>query len=221
MAIISDLQSLAHDAELYLYQLSGYNKSSPTDTFNFCNYNGVTFSDTYYTPVPCEITGMQYSSEGALARPKLRLLDVNQLISGLIYFYDGLEGSELKVISTLTKYLDGEATADATAIKIDEIYTVSQLTSSIPGKYIEYELSVPIDFIDEQTPARHCMPKCAWRYRSEECGYVGTSMYDLNNKPTTDPAKDQCSKTVTACTKRFGRNATLPFGGMPAVNRFT
>ena len=34
-----------------------------------------------------------------------------------------------------------------------------------------------------------------------------------------DPAKDQCSRTMTGCKLRFGPFAELPFGGFPGIAR--
>jgi lambda family phage minor tail protein L len=58
---------------------------------------------------------------------------------------------------------------------------------------------------------------CAWRYRSAECGYTGGAVADINDQPTTDPARDQCGKRLASCKLRFGQYAELPFGGFPAA----
>ena len=56
-------------------------------------------------------------------------------------------------------------------------------------------------------------------YRSGECGYAGGPVANYKNNPTSDPAQDQCSRTMTGCKKRFGEFGALPFGGFPAIAR--
>ena len=38
-------------------------------------------------------------------------------------------------------------------------------------------------------------------------------MFDKDNNPVTDPSKDYCAGTVTACKLRFGPENELDFGG--------
>jgi lambda family phage minor tail protein L len=163
---------------------------------------------------------LQYTGEGSLPRPRLTVGDTSKIISGLVYFYGGIEGAKLTLRSTLKRYLDGQPTADPTAIKAMDSFTVSQRTQEIPGQAIEFELAAPIDFVEESVPARHALPNCPWIYRGAECSYSGAARYTIDNRRTLDPAQDVCAKTLTACTKRFGRNAVLPFGGMPGLRRF-
>ena len=224
MPIISNLQSLQHDAVITLFRLTGYNVSAPNESFFFTNNIGVAFEGRSYNPVPCEITGLDITSEGALPRPTLTIADPATeggafLISSLIRLYGGLEGAKLDFSVTTKNYLDGQPDAGQNAIALYDSYVVSQRIREIPGKIIEFELSSAIDFVEEVLPSRHCIKKCPWRYRGNECGYTGSQGYTLSNTRTADPKLDQCSKTVTACTKRFGRRAVLPFGGFPALLR--
>ncbi|MFM6392254.1 MAG: hypothetical protein ACKPFH_07225 [Dolichospermum sp.] len=47
------------------------------------------------------------------------------------------------------------------------------------------------------------------------------SGYTINNVPTSNPALDQCAKTLTACEIRFGTAVDLPFGGAPGLNTYS
>jgi lambda family phage minor tail protein L len=214
------LQQLEHDAVLTLFRMTNFNRRNLAETAYFTAGVGVVMGGVQYTPVNCELSGEEMSSEGSLARPKLRVDDTTKGISNLVYYYDGLEGARLAVYRTLKRYLDSETTADPAALRLDGLYVISQRIQEIPGKMLEFELSAPIDFVDESVPGRPCGTKCPWVYRSAECSYVGTTYFTLDNKRTLDPSLDDCSKSVTACTRRFGKNSVLPFGGFPGLRRF-
>lgn len=224
MPIISDLQSLSHDAEIELFELTEFDRSDPFAAFRFCNgavaVTGTSFNGSLYQPIACEIDGIHYTSEGAAPRPKLRVSDAGVIISNLIHEHGGLEGSILTLRKTLRRYLDDQATADGTAVKTTDIYTLSHVTQEIPGKVIEFELVSSWDFVEEILPNRRCIIKCPWIYRSPQCGYTGTAMFTIANQPTSDEDEDRCAKTLTACRKRFGNKATLPYGGFPGLQRF-
>lgn len=225
MAVVSeqflyqDLIALDLDTEVTMYQLSGYDESSPFDSFNFSNYSGVVFGGVSYTPLPCELEGLKFSSQGSLPRPKFKIVDAGGLISNLIYLYDGIEGSKVKIRKTLKRFLDGQPSTDPTAEKPVETFLVSQITNLIPGTIVEVELCASFDFVDEEIPRRIAARTCPWKYRGVECGYTGSRYFDINNRPTLDPKFDVCSKSIDGCQKRFGKKIPLPFGGFPALSR--
>ena len=57
---------------------------------------------------------------------------------------------------------------------------------------------------------------CLWVYRSADCGYAGPPVQDINGKPTSDPTKDACRKTLSACKARFGVHGVLNTSAFPA-----
>jgi lambda family phage minor tail protein L len=217
MPIISDLQSLSHDAEIELFELS--NVRGAIETYFFCNHYGVGFNGYAYLPIACEIEGIAYTSEGSAPRPKLRISDTGLVISTWVHDHEGLEGSTLTIKKTLKRYTDYGSDPDGSAVKTTDVYTVSHRSQEIPGRVIEFELVSGFDFVNEILPNRRCMIKCPWIYRSAECGHTGAG-YTIANQPTSDPALDVCAKSLTACTKRFGKTAVLPYGGFPALGRF-
>lgn len=212
MPIVSDLQRLSLDSEIYLFALSGFNPLNPFESFHFSPNIGVSFGGISYIALPAQITGLSYSSEGALPRPKLEVGDPDGIVTSLAYLYNGLEGAYLEVKSTLKRYLDNGATPDPTAVRITDSYQVSQRLREVPGKGIEFELSSAIDVIEETLPGRLAINRCSFIYRRGECPYVGADMFDLNDRRTLDPRKDRCSKTITGCSKRFPKQV-LPWGG--------
>lgn len=219
MTLISELQSLDLDTEVELYELTQFDPRSANDIFRFCAYSGVVFQGNSYNVLPCELEGLEYTAEGAFPRPKLRVSDAGQLITGLIYQHDGIEGAQITIRKTLRRFLDGQVNANPNAEKPRDLFIVSQIIQSVPGKYIEFELCSPFDFVDETVPRRLACRTCFWRYRSEECGYTGRQGYDLFNRPVILAKNDKCAKTVDACQARFGKNTELPFGGFPGLSR--
>jgi lambda family phage minor tail protein L len=212
--IVSDLQKLSLDAEVYLFKLSSFNPLNPFESFHFSPNTGIVFAGTQYIAIPCQITGISYSSEGALPRPKLEIGDPDGVVSEMIELYQGLEGAELEIRSTFKKYLDNQPFADSTASRIQDSYQISQKLRHVPSKGIEYELSSSIDVVEDSLPSRLAVNRCQWIYRSIEhgCPYSGSAMFDLNDRPTLDPKKDRCAKGITSCEKRFPKQV-LPWGG--------
>jgi lambda family phage minor tail protein L len=237
MAIISDLQSLSHDAEIELFELTNFINLDDDPLFNWSdqdlyadrifrftnvatNLQGTYFGGDRYYPIACEINGISYTSEGSPPRPKLLVSDAASVVSDIIEDFSLLEGSILTIKKTLRRYLDDQPTADSTAFKPVDVYTISHVAKQIPGKVVEFELVSAWDFVEEILPNRRCIRKCPWIYRSASCGYAGNEMYDLNNQPTFDLEQDRCAKTVTACAVHFGKTSVLYHGGYPGLQRF-
>lgn len=221
MSIETELEQLEHDTEIELFELSEFNPASPSEKFRFCNHDGVSFGGKAYSPLPCSLDGISYTSEGSLPRPKLKVSDAQQGVSSLMYLYGGFEGATLTIRRTLKMFLDGEATADASQEKPHDVYMVSQKTQEVPGKFIEFELCSAIDFNEEQLPGRYLSQKCVASYRdaTSGCPYSGKDMFTIDDKRTSNPRKDVCGKTTNSCQKRFGKN-TLPHTGFPGLRRF-
>jgi lambda family phage minor tail protein L len=218
MPIVADLQKLSLDAEIYLFSLSGFNPLSPFESFNFSNCLGVTFNGVPYVAIAAQITGLSYTSEGSLPRPKLEVADPDGIITSIAYLYGGLEGATLEIKSTLKRYLDNGATPDPTALRITDSYQISQKIREVPGTGIEYELSSSIDVTEEYLPGRLAVNKCTAIYRNADtgCPYADPRMFNLNNRPTLNERADRCSKTIQGCEARFGKNAVLPWNGIPS-----
>lgn len=60
-----------------------------------------------YTTFPYELSGLEYSSSGALPRPRLKLGQIHNYIGSLLYQYNNLLGAKVTRIRTLSKFLDG------------------------------------------------------------------------------------------------------------------
>lgn len=207
--MLTGLDVINGDGLIYLFTAS---KTGAT-TFNFCAHAGVSFGGIAYSPLPCQITGFEISTDGALPRPTLSIADEFGLIRMLAKTYNGLEGWQVTVKMTKPRYLDGGASPNPNAVSPTQRYIIGRKTSEIPGQVVSYELRAAIDFNQQKLPARSISRNCSWRYRGENCAYSGQG-YTLNNRPTTDPVQDICAKSLSACEVRGN---TVNFGGAPSL----
>lgn len=218
-----ELQSLDHDQEVTMFELSDFNEDNPDEIFYFSNCEAVTFNSIFYLPIACEISGLSMSAEGAPPRPKLTVSDADptdsKLITSLIAFHGGLEGATVTIRKTLRRFLDYEIDADPTQEKPRDIFVISHKVQEVPGRFVEFELSSPIDFVDEVLPGRPAIRLCPVIYRGAECTYTGTAMFTVNDEPTLITKKDVCGKTVNSCQKRFGKANPIPHAGFPGIQR--
>lgn len=100
-----------------------------------------------------------------------------------------------------------------------ETWIITRKVNETPAA-IEFELGSPLDLAGVKLPRRQVIAgTCLSAYRSGECGYAGGPVADYTDNPTSDPAKDQCSRTLRGCKKRFGENGELPISAFPGIAR--
>lgn len=208
----------------------GFELVLPNQTLRFHsgtneNLGSVIWQGNVYNPWPINATEFATPSQGSPARPKLQVGNFGGSISALCRQYDDLLWVKLKRRRTLVKYLDavnfasGNPTANPAEEYPVETWFITRKASEAPAA-IEFELGSPLDLSGVKLPRRQVVAgTCLWAYRSGECGYAGGPVADYTNRPTSDPAQDQCSRTMTGCKLRFGVNGELPFGGFPGIAR--
>lgn len=185
----------------------------------------VVWQGQIYTPWPLKGTDFATPSQGSPARPKLQVGNFGGSISALCREYEDLLWAKLKRRRTLVKYLDaanfigGNPTANPAEEYPVETWFVTRKVNETPAA-IEFDLGSPLDLQGVKLPRRQVVAgTCLWAYRSGECGYAGGPVATYANLPTTDPAQDQCSRSMTGCKLRFGEKNELPFGGFPGISR--
>ena len=163
-----------------------------------------------YEPFPIEATGFEMQAAGKLPRPKLSASNIGGSLGAYIRTIQDALGAKVIRKRTLGKYLDavnfpgGNPDADPDTYFPDEIYFIARKATENPV-FIEMELAVPFDVEGVMLPRRQVIAgTCQWVYRSAGCSYAGPPVQDIDGNPTTDPDKDQCRKTLTACRARFG-----------------
>jgi phage-related protein len=109
------------------------------------------------------------------------------------------------------------AIADDTAHFPDEIWFVDRKAVET-RTHIQFELTAAHDIHGVKLPSRTVVANsCPWVYRGVECGYSGTTYWDINNNTVVAASADVCSKTFTSCELRFPSSVESPFGGFPGA----
>ena len=108
------------------------------------------------------------------------------------------------------------AIADDTAHFPDEIWYIDRKAVET-NTHLQFELTAAHDIHGVKLPSRTVVANsCPWLYKGTECGYAGSSYWDINNNSTSS-ANDVCAKTFTACELRFPESVESPFGGFPGA----
>ena len=220
---VSDLQAIAPSAVIELFELElNTLQHGVADTYRFhagssLNSNGeVVWAGNAYLRFPVEADGFDYSGNGQLPRPKMRVSNILGTITALLLSLpDGLEAAKVTRIRTLARYIDGAnfpggtnpyGTPDSTAEFPREIYYVDRKVTETRD-VVEFELAAAFDLAGVRAPKRQCIANiCQWVYKSTECSYTG--------------ALPSCTKTLDACKAHFGATAELPFGSFPGIGTF-
>jgi len=217
---VSALQEIAPGAIIELFQLElNAAQHGVNETYYFhagvnaTGSNGnIVWNSQVYLSFPIEADGFEYSGNGQLPRPKVRVSNILSTITALLLTLpDGLEGAKFTRIRTLARYIDAvnfpggvsPYSPDPTAQFPSEIYYVDRKVIETRD-VVEFELASAFDLIGVRAPKRQCIANiCQWVYKSTECSYSG-------GLPT-------CLKTLTDCKAHFGNVAELPFGSYPGI----
>jgi lambda family phage minor tail protein L len=192
---------------------------------NLVNNGEVVWKGNPYLRFPVEADGFEYTGQGALPRPKIRISNILGSITAiLLSMPNGLEAAKVTRIRTLGRYLDAanfpgsvNPTADSSAEFPREIYYIDR-KSAENRELVEFELASVFDLAGVRAPKRQCIANiCQWVYRSSECGYIGTNYFDANNNAVGSASLDVCGKRLSSCQVRFGTNAELPYGSFPGI----
>jgi len=180
-----------------------------------------------YKAWPCQIDGVEASTSGSSAQPKLSVANLDGSVTALCLAYDDLLQAKVTIHDTLAQYLDarnfagGNPAADATQEKL-QVWYIDAKTSET-NEVVEFALSSPMGLQGLMIPTRQLHSLCTWcirnKYRTGDgCDYAGSRYFDKNNNPVSDPSLDECNGTLSACKLRFGENNELSFGGFPGTS---
>ena len=232
---VSELQSIAPSAIIELFELQLNTAIQGINTLyrfhagtNATGANGdIVWAGNAYMAFPIEADGFEYSGNGQLPRPKIRVSNILGTITAII-LTTPIEGAKVTRVRTMARYLDAVnfsggvnpyGTPDPTAEFPREVYYIDRKTAETRD-VVEFELAAAFDLIGVRAPKRQCISNiCQWVYRSAECSYTGTSYFTENDVATT-LANDVCGKRLSSCKARFGSTAQLPFGSFPGVGTY-
>jgi phage-related protein len=242
---VSDLQQIAPSAVIELFQLElNAAQHGVNETYYFhagVNATGsnadIIWNGQAYLAFPIEATEFEYSGNGQLPRPKIRISNVLSTITALLLTLpDGLEGAKFTRIRTLARYLDaanfpaagilltedGDALLleDGSSILLEAINPTEDPTAEFPREVyyvdrkvvetrdvVEFELASAFDLIGVRAPKRQCIANIC------QWVYKSTECSYSGGLPT-------CLKTLTDCKAHFGAVAELPFGSYPGIGAF-
>lgn len=229
---VSDLQAIAPSAiiELFVLELN-VTQHGVNDIYRFHagtnlnNNSELVWAGNSYLRFPIEAEGFEYSGNGQLPRPKVRVSNVFGTITALLLSLpSGLEGAKFTRIRTLARYIDAVnfpggvnpyGSPDPTAEFPQEIFYIDRKTAE-NRDVVEFELAAAFDLAGIRAPKRQCIANiCQWEYRSTECSYAGADYYDENDNPVATLAADVCGKRLSSCQARFNaftRTGTVTTG---------
>lgn len=234
MSIQTDIQKLEIDAEVHLYSIDATDLGAPS-VYYFCPYTEgdgapVRWGGVEYTPIDCEITGFEQTSQGSLPHPMFRITNVNKTLAGTLVAFDDLLGAIVTRKRTLKKYLDGEDFADPDAGFPEDVYIVTRKVTC-DRTMIELELSAYLDSEQYTIPSFLMLADvCQWNYRvysggsfvydtsDRACPYHGTSYFDAEGNVTT-AANDVCGQELADCKLRYPGKQVLPISAIPGLGR--
>jgi lambda family phage minor tail protein L len=232
-SITSELQKVAPSAIIELFQLqlvSALHGSNDVYRFhagvNAKNNGGnVVWAGQTYTAMPIECEGFEYSGNGQLPRPTLRVANVLGTITTVLLAVNAITpgndliGAKVTRRRTLARYLDAVnfpgnvnpyGTPDPTAEFPEEIFFISRKAAETRDA-VEFELAAAFDLQGVRAPKRQCIANvCSWVYRSTECGYTGTNYFNDADQAVATAGLDVCGKRVSSCIKRFETTSLVP-----------
>lgn len=228
MTIRSEIQLLEQSALIELFILDFSNLPNGDILRFHAGTNklmgSVVWQGETYQPIPIEASGFDMSTQGSAPRPKIKVANVNGILSAEVRKFDDFVGCKVIRKRTFAKYLDAvnfpdgiNPTADPNQFIPDDAWYVERKT--IETRYVvEFELSSAYDLVGVQLPNRQIIQNtCSWKYRGAECGFTG-GPHDIYGFPTALEVNDGCSKSLGSCKNRFG-SATARFGGFPGATR--
>ena len=232
MSIESDIQSLSPGTILNLYILDIEYTVAGAGAYYFypgveIDYGPLSFGGQTYSPWPVKISGMAASTDGAMARPTLRISNFQGLMTVLSQTYEDIIGAKVSRVRTFEKYLDSGSSPDPTAKVVEEYYVNSKSLEN--RELVEYTLASATDLDGQRLPSRTMVANsCPWKYRAVAlgkpeggCDWPGTDIskyFTSNGTPTALQTEDVCGKRLSDCELRFGTNP-LPYGGFVSMRR--
>jgi phage-related protein len=113
-AIANAIQEISPSALIELFQLElNVTQHSVAETYYFHagtnsnDYQELIWNAQPYMALPIEVEGFEYTGQGTLPRPKMRISNLMGTITALILTLpEGLEGAKLTRIRTLARFID-------------------------------------------------------------------------------------------------------------------
>jgi len=243
---VSALQEIAPGAIIELFELElNTAQHDANETFYFhagvnaTGTNGnIIWNSQAYLAFPIEAEGFEYSGNGQLPRPKIRISNILSTITALLLTLpDGLEGAKFTRIRTLGRYLDAAnfpasgdilLTEDSFALLLEDggsillepVNPTEDPTAELPREiyYVDRKVIETRDVVEFELASAFDLigvraPKRQCIANICQWVYKSTECSYSGGLPT-------CLKTLTDCKAHFGNVAELPFGSYPGIGAF-
>ena len=154
----------------------------------------ITWQGVQYLPLSMETEGFDIFGDGKLARPKLRVLNKDYIITNFLQNYNDLVNAKIVRKRVSVKYLDDSnfdggnpfGIADSKAELTNETWLVGRKTQE-SKVFVELELASPLDLESFDVNYREGVSKfCYWKYRGEGCRYAGLPVEKSDESPFVD-----------------------------------
>ena len=198
------------------------------------------FMGNQYTAWPIQVDGLEQRTDGPQPMPSLSVSNIGSdvdgeaisgLVSALCIQYQDMVGAQVIFRRTLGRFLDaenfpeGNPDADPSQQYPPQIWEIESKASE-DETVVTFELASPLDAEGMRLPDLTVQVSvCPWTrkggYRGPYCGYFGAAMFDIDDNPTTDPAKDRCAGRLSSCRVRQAGfvDQIINFAGCPAADR--
>ena len=164
------------------------------------------FQGRTYLYIPCEMSNLQYGSDGKQNRPVIKISNVNNFISNLIKDRGNLLGKEFNRKKMLAKDLDainfdGASKNPLGASNFKDFISIDKFVvnkkNSENKERVEFELSNILDIDGLTCPSRKVYNNtCQWQYRGHGCNYGKILNYNGPNVQITKPTKTSLGEVL-------------------------
>ena len=148
-----------------------------------------------YLPLAMESEGFDILGDGKLARPKIRVANVNNIITNLLQNHKDFKNAKVVRKKVQVKFLDDDnfdggnpfGIADSKAELLDEEWIMGRKTQE-SKIFVEFELNSPLDLESFSVNSRGILGRfCCWQYRGEGCRYQGLPIEQEDGTPFRNP----------------------------------
>lgn len=155
-AIASAVQGIAPSALIELFQLElNVTQHGVSETYYFhagtsmSNNGDLIWNGQPYMALPIEVEGFEYSGQGTLPRPRLRISNILGTITTLILTLpEGLEGAKLTRIRTLARFIDSaNFPAGADYLLTEDSFALMYEDSTFIFQEVGNRLALPIQLL--------------------------------------------------------------------------
>ncbi len=151
-----------------------------------------------YFSLPIEPSNFKNSSDGELARPKIKIANTDLIISKYLRSANSLIGAKIIRKRTFVKFLDdenfaggenpyfdintGTSMADPSSHLPEQVFYVNRRVSENKD-FVEFELSSVLELENCFLPNRNTYARyCTWIYRGHGCRYAGNPLRASNSQ---------------------------------------